>query len=58
MGGIRDLRSDDMKIVLSDSLVKAILVGLFLDATSSIPPAFCFIIAALTGNWYGGAFPL
>jgi hypothetical protein len=47
MGKTRYLRSDDMKIVLTDSLVTSILVGLFLDATSRIPPVLCFIIASL-----------
>jgi hypothetical protein len=47
MAKTRYLRSDDMKIVLTDSLVTAILVGLFLDATHVIPTVFCFIIAAL-----------
>lgn len=41
------LRADDMKIVLSDSLVTAILVGLFLDATNVMPTVVCFILAAL-----------
>lgn len=47
MGKIRYLYSDDMKIVLTDSLVTVILVGLFLDAVHIMHPVFCYIIAAL-----------
>lgn len=40
MGKIRYLYSDDMKIVLTDSLVTVILVGLFLDAVHIMHPVF------------------
>jgi len=36
-----------MKMVLTDSLVTVILVGLFLDAVHIMHPVFCYIIAAL-----------
>lgn len=47
MSKTRYLRSDDMKIVLTDSLVTAVLGGLFLDAINAMPPLFCFIVSAL-----------
>jgi hypothetical protein len=40
MSKIRYLRSDDMKIVLTDSLVTAVLGGLFLDAINVMPQFF------------------
>jgi len=47
MGKIFYLRSDDMKIVITDGLLTAIVAGLLLDATHFIPTVFCFIVAAL-----------
>jgi hypothetical protein len=41
------LRSADMKIVLSDSLLTALLVGLSLYAAQVMHPVFCFLLAAL-----------
>lgn len=47
MGKNHYLRSADMKIVLSDSLLTALLVGLFLDAAHVMHPVFCILIAVL-----------
>ena len=47
MGKNHYIRSADMKIVLSDSLLTALLVGLSLYATNVMHPVFCFLLAAL-----------
>ncbi len=41
------LRSSDTKIIATDSLLTAVIVGLLLYSTNIVHPIFCFIIAFL-----------